>query len=60
MPLCVPGDRAVSVEGEGNGHVPMFRAVSEANSDGLLEWASDKPGLHAEVMAYFASRKEDG
>ncbi|MGV3486859.1 MAG: hypothetical protein ACO1RT_20760 [Planctomycetaceae bacterium] len=30
------------------------------NSDGLLEWASDKPGLHAEVLAYFASRKEDG
>ena len=26
----------------------------------LYEWASDKPALHAEVAAYFASRREDG
>ncbi len=26
----------------------------------LYEWASDKPGLHAEVAHYFATRREDG
>jgi hypothetical protein len=26
----------------------------------LYEWASDKPGLHAETAAYFASRRDDG
>ncbi len=26
----------------------------------LYEWASDKPGLHDEVAAYFAARREDG
>jgi hypothetical protein len=26
----------------------------------LYEWATDKPGLHAEVAAYFATRREDG
>jgi hypothetical protein len=26
----------------------------------LYEWSSDKPGLHAEVAAYFADRREDG
>jgi hypothetical protein len=26
----------------------------------LYEWASEKPGLHAEVAAYFAARREDG
>lgn len=27
---------------------------------GLWEWASDKPGLHREVKAYFIARREDG
>jgi hypothetical protein len=26
----------------------------------LYEWASEKPGLHADVAAYFATRREDG
>jgi hypothetical protein len=26
----------------------------------LYEWASDKPGLHADVAAYFVARREDG
>jgi hypothetical protein len=26
----------------------------------LYEWASDKPGLHADVAAYFDARREDG
>ncbi len=26
----------------------------------LYEWASEKPGLHADVAAYFADRREDG
>ncbi|TWU67286.1 hypothetical protein V7x_28600 [Crateriforma conspicua] len=28
--------------------------------DGLLQWSSDKPGLHAAVAKYFADRREDG
>lgn len=28
--------------------------------NGLLEWASDKPALHAAVRDFFAARKEDG
>lgn len=27
---------------------------------GLLEWATDKPELHADVAKYFADRREDG
>ncbi|QEH38554.1 hypothetical protein OJF2_71570 [Aquisphaera giovannonii] len=26
----------------------------------LYEWGSDKPGLHADVAAYFSARREDG
>jgi hypothetical protein len=26
----------------------------------LYEWATDKPGLHSEVAAYFSERREDG
>ena len=29
------------------------------SDDGLWEWASDKPQLHQEIMAYFHSRLED-
>jgi hypothetical protein len=28
--------------------------------NGLLEWSSDKPGLHAGVARFFANRREDG
>jgi hypothetical protein len=28
--------------------------------NGLLEWSSDKPALHAAVREFFAARKEDG
>jgi hypothetical protein len=28
--------------------------------NGLLEWCSDKPGLHAGVAKFFANRREDG
>jgi hypothetical protein len=28
--------------------------------NGLLEWASDKPELHAGVARFFANRREDG
>lgn len=29
------------------------------NADGLLEWSSDKPGLHRAVRDYFVGRRED-
>jgi hypothetical protein len=30
------------------------------NQEGIFDWASDKPDMHAEIAGYFASRKEDG
>lgn len=32
----------------------------QLNDDGILEWASDKPGLRLAVKRYFESRKDDG
>tara|TARA_R110002073_G_scaffold20209_5_gene72803 strand:- start:7188 stop:8321 length:1134 start_codon:yes stop_codon:yes gene_type:complete len=31
-----------------------------SNDDGILEWSSEKPKLHAEVRGYFQNRREDG
>ena len=30
------------------------------NSDGILEWSSNKPSMHAAVRSFFEARKEDG
>ena len=30
------------------------------NDDGILEWSSDKPGMHTRIREYFEGRKEDG
>jgi hypothetical protein len=32
----------------------------QIGDNGLLEWCSDKPGLHAGVAEFFANRREDG
>jgi len=36
------------------------QADMRIGDNGLLEWCSDKPGLHAGVAEFFANRREDG
>lgn len=68
---CVPGTLTHLYHGDWNnrGYVRRWQILREhefdpqvdikLSSDGLWEWASDKPALHEAVRDYFPSRKED-
>jgi hypothetical protein len=70
---CVPGSvlhiwhgEGVGDRGHGSGRLALLSRGFDPATDlrigasGCLEWATDKPELHAWAQAFFAARREDG